>query len=222
LVCNDSSKERLKAVFGNIHRMGITNSIIINCDGRHLNQHYHAIFDRILLDAPCSCLGVISRDPQIKHSKTFKDITNQCTLQQELILSAIDCLKPGGILVYSTCSVSVHENEAVVQFALTHCPVKIVDTNLSFGVDGFVRFKHYKFHPAMKLAKRYYPHTHNMDGFFVAKLKKTDKKRHANDKITFGDTLLVENEEARSAAGTASTVSQRHNTTHSSVAATFK
>ncbi|ETO29010.1 nucleolar protein [Reticulomyxa filosa] len=192
LVCNDSNRERLKAVFGNIHRMGINNSIIINEDGRRLHHRFHAVFDRVLLDAPCSCIGVISRDPQIKHNKTFKDITTQCTLQQELILSAIDCLRPGGILVYSTCSISIHENESVVQFALTNRPVRIIETGLSFGVSGFTRFKHFQFHPSMKLTKRYYPHTHNMDGFFVAKLQKTDKAKHGSDKVTLTDTLIAD------------------------------
>jgi len=193
LVCNDASRERLKAVFGNIHRMGISNAIIINYDGRLLSKKYHPIFDRILLDAPCSCLGVISRDPQIKYHKTFQDVTNQCSLQQQLLISAIDCLKPGGILVYSTCSITVHENEAVVDYALTNRPVKLEDTNLPFGVDGFVRFKHFQFHPTMKLTKRYYPHTHNLDGFFVAKLRKTDKQKRGLDKLTIENALQVDN-----------------------------
>ena len=82
--------------------------------------------------------------------------------------------------MYSTCSVSVHENEVVLEYALNNRHVKLVDTGVEVGNPGFLKFEDKKFHPSMKLAstvyfkkiERIYPHTHNMDGFFYAKLKK--------------------------------------------------
>ena len=182
VVANDVNGERLKAVNGNIHRMGLKNVVLTNVDGRKLSQHFHPIFDRVLLDAPCSCLGVISRDPSIKFSKTFNDVIKMSTLQKELILEAIDCCKVGGYIVYSTCSISPYENESVVDHAVSNRFVKIVETGLEFGENGFTKFKHMKFNSQMTKTKRYYPHIHNLDGFYVAKLYKCDKGKRGQQK----------------------------------------
>lgn len=133
-------------------------------------------FDRVLLDAPCSGLGVISRDPSIKATKTQAEIYKLAHLQKELLLAAIDCCdansKTGGIIVYSTCSITVEENEWVVDYALKKRYVKIVDPGFEVGTKGLVKYKNMRFNNQMALTQRLYPHMHNMDGFFFAKLKK--------------------------------------------------
>jgi ribosomal RNA methyltransferase Nop2 len=175
LVANDLKKERLKSTNANMHRLGVTNVVLTNYDGRKLPSIFKK-FDRCLLDAPCSGLGVISRDASIKVQKTWEDVRKLSHLQRELIKAAIDCVdansKTGGYIVYSTCSISVEENEAVIEYALNHRYVKLVESGLEVGQPGLTKHNEKRFHPSMNLCKRIYPHVHNMDGFFVAKLKK--------------------------------------------------
>lgn len=110
LFANEFNKDRAKALIGNFHRMGLKNSIICSYDGRKLPEVIKG-FDRVLLDAPCSGTGVISKDSSTKTQRDAKDIQRTNTKQKELILAAIDCLdatsKTGGYLVYSTCSILV-------------------------------------------------------------------------------------------------------------------
>lgn len=175
LVANDIKKERLKSLNANLHRLGVSNAVCVCNDGRKIPNMYKK-FDRVLLDAPCTGLGVIARDPSIKAKKTIKDVLKHSHLQKELILAAIDVVdahsKTGGYMVYSTCSISVEENEWVVDYALKNRHVKLVETGLEVGEPGLVCYKEHRFHPSLKNCKRVYPHTHNMDGFFVAKFRK--------------------------------------------------
>lgn len=173
---NDSNKLRAKGLIGNIHRLGVKNTIVSNCDGMAFPKVIGG-FDRVLLDAPCSGTGVIAKDASVKTNKTEKDFMRLPHLQKQLLLCAIDSVdhssKTGGYIVYSTCSVTVEENEQVVQYALNKRPnIKLVSTELDIGREGFTSIAGKQFHPSLKLTRRYYPHTYNVDGFFVAKFKK--------------------------------------------------
>ena len=172
LVANDANKDRMRALAANLHRLGVQNAILTNYDGKEFPKVI-GNFDRVLLDAPCSGTGVISKDPSVKSNKLDRDFKLLSHLQKELILAAIDSLADGkGCVVYSTCSVAIDENEEVIQYALKKRKVKIVDTGVQFGRPGFVNYRGKSFHADMKLCRRLYPHVHNMDGFFVAKLEK--------------------------------------------------
>ena len=177
IVANEMNPDRVASIKGNVHRMGFTNVIITNYDGRKIGKHLCG-FDRALVDAPCSGLGVIWKDPSVKAMRTLKDIKRNAHIQKELLLSGIDAVNAksstGGFIVYSTCSVSIEENEEVINYALKNRKVKLVDTGLTLGEPGMHKFKGKIFHPSMILCKRIYPHVYNMEGFFIAKLKKIE------------------------------------------------
>ncbi|ETW85765.1 hypothetical protein HETIRDRAFT_379871 [Heterobasidion irregulare TC 32-1] len=182
---NDANKARTKSLTANVHRLGAKNVVVCSYDGREFPKVMGG-FDRVLLDAPCSGTGVISKDSSVKVNKSERDFTLLSHLQKQLILCAIDSINPvsktGGYLVYSTCSVTVDENEAVVEYALRKRPnVHLVDTGLEFGREGYTRYRGKQFDESIKLTRRFYPHVHNMDGFFVAKFKVERKVKGKKD-----------------------------------------
>eukprot|EP00108_Taenia_solium_P001188 TsM_000635500 transcript=TsM_000635500 gene=TsM_000635500 len=172
IFANDVNMERAKALLGNCHRMGVVNTVICVEDGRKFHNVMSG-FDRVLLDAPCSGTGVIAKDPSVKAHRSDEDIKQCVMLQKQLITAAIDCCKIGGYIVYSTCSITVNENEGVIDYALRKRKVQLEETNL-FGERGFTSFKGLHFSPKMNRTRRFYPHKHNVDGFFVAKLKRLE------------------------------------------------
>uniref|UniRef100_A0A1A9UIT4 SAM-dependent MTase RsmB/NOP-type domain-containing protein n=1 Tax=Glossina austeni TaxID=7395 RepID=A0A1A9UIT4_GLOAU len=132
--------------------------------------------DRVLLDAPrresCQKIPVLKAQKQ----RWMYSVAIICNIAQT------PSLLPSYI-VYSTCSILPEENEWVIDYALKKRNVKLVPTGLDFGVEGFTKYRQYRFQPS--LTRRYYPHVHNMDGYFVSKLKK------------FSNTIPVSQEEEK-------------------------
>uniref|UniRef100_A0AAQ6INF7 SAM-dependent MTase RsmB/NOP-type domain-containing protein n=1 Tax=Anabas testudineus TaxID=64144 RepID=A0AAQ6INF7_ANATE len=167
IVANDANAERLKSVVGNIHRLGVTNTIICNYDGRQFPKVMGG-FDRVLLDAPCSGTGVIAKDPAVKTSKVkYHPIKSSFCLQ--LTLSMLSPLQED---IWCTNELYDISMSCIMICFRLNLNVKLVPTGLDFGKEGFTRFQERRFHPSLRLSRRFYPHSHNMDGFFVAKLKK--------------------------------------------------
>ncbi|KAI0403504.1 NOL1/NOP2/sun family-domain-containing protein [Xylaria palmicola] len=167
IFANDPSKKRSRGLIGNVHRLGVRNVVVCNYDARDFPKVMGG-FDRVLL--------VIAKDPSVKTNKTEKDFITIPHTQKQLLLGAIDSVNhagTGGFVVYSTCSVSVEENEMVVQYALRKRPnVRLVSTEIPFGKEGFTAYQGKTFDKSLSLTRRFYPHTLNVDGFFVAKFQK--------------------------------------------------
>ena len=156
---------------------------MVNYDGRKIPTAMRG-FDKVLLDAPCTGLGVISRDPSIKSNRTLLDVKKAAHLQRELLRAAVDCCKVGGTIVYSTCSIAAEENEGVIDYIINKRFVKLVETGLPIEKEGITSYEDVRYDPRVKLTRRVYPHMHNMDGFFIAKMIKVkDGKREEVQEI---------------------------------------
>ncbi len=139
IVASDSSSFRLKLVAENCKRLGAT---IVACKRARVDDFLHnAEFDRVLVDAPCSNTGVLRRRADLRWRIEEKEITRLAALQEKLLATAARLTRPGGILVYSTCSLEREENERVVErFSGQHPEFTLETTRSTFpprdGVDG--------------------------------------------------------------------------------------
>jgi 16S rRNA (cytosine967-C5)-methyltransferase len=165
LLAMDVASSKLPQIQEAARRLGITIISTRAADLLRSGQFPADAFDRILLDAPCSGLGVIRRNPEAKWRLKPDDITRLAATQTTMLGNAMRMLKPGGVLLYSTCSTSQEENEAVVQdFVSRHgnCVLENMnnifpDYRGLFTPDGMFRA---------------WPHRHGMDGFCAARIRK--------------------------------------------------
>jgi len=131
IIALDVHAGRLSSLKNNLERIGVRNTITYKKDARFCTD-LKTTFDHILLDAPCS--GNFCVEPRFFEEKTLQGITERSKLQKELFKAAVRVLKPGGSLVYSTCSLEPEEDELVVDWALRKYPeLEIVDIDLSVG-----------------------------------------------------------------------------------------
>jgi 16S rRNA (cytosine967-C5)-methyltransferase len=131
---------------------------------RPQDDSLNGLFDRVLLDAPCSGLGTIRRKPEIRWRMKEEDLPGMARLQKDLLRSAAVFVRPGGFLVYSVCSVMPEENEAVVQGFLS--------SRREFSCIGLPDMIRGDFPEGGRFFKAM-PHRHGMDGFFAAVLKRS-------------------------------------------------
>lgn len=164
----DIDKRKTDRLKHEMERLGVTIVSTVRKDAGdpEMLKNYHEHFDKILLDAPCSNMGVMRRNPDVKWKLTESKLT-RCKKKQILFLENMaNLLKPSGVLVYAVCSAEPEENEEVIKEFLIKRPDFGIDDNLSCLPESF----------GALLSERgfikTYPHTNNMDGFFSVRLKR--------------------------------------------------
>ncbi|AHF79547.1 NOL1/NOP2/sun family putative RNA methylase [Thermococcus paralvinellae] len=167
----DVGEERLKEMRLNLSRLGVTNTIVFHKSSLYLSE-LGIEFDKILLDAPCTGSGTIHKNPERKTNRTLDDVKFCQNLQMKLIKVALENLKKGGILVYSTCSLEPEENEFIIQWVLDNFKVELLP--LRYGEPALVKPFGIKLSEEIAKARRFYPDKHSTSGFFVAKIKKLE------------------------------------------------
>jgi len=174
---------RLKA---NLEANGADFVRIFLKDGTKVWRYRPEHFDRVLLDAPCASEGRFSsRDPESYSYWTPRKAKEMARKQKALLYSAIQSVKPGGLIVYSTCSLSVQENEAVISSALTQFPDSLITRPIDLFFEEFAppitSWKKKQLAPGVENARRVIP-SHFMEGFFLCLLKKTTSTQHQRAK----------------------------------------
>ncbi len=171
LVANDTGEDRLTALGSNVQRVGATNCVVTQMRGEWFKD---IVFDKILLDAPCSGSGTIAKSPRTLQSWNPGIVKRLSGLQKKLLLTCWDMLAQGGTLVYSTCSVDPVENEGVIDFLLRKKDDAMVE-QISLPVKSSPAVEEFDgdtFSPEVKKCLRLWPQDNDTEGFFIAKLVK--------------------------------------------------
>jgi len=171
LVANEPSGRRQMALLANINRLGLLNVLITAYRGESFP--IHSSYDRILLDAPCSAEGTLRKERAIAKGATHQTIQRLSRLQKRLILRAYDLLRPGGTLVYSTCTFAPEENESVVAHLLCERDARLTPVNLPVaGNPGLLEWNGERYPDALGNARRIYPHDLDSGGGFLARIER--------------------------------------------------
>ena len=174
VVANEAQLDRLAALRATVDRLGLTNVLTTWADGRRLPLPA-GVWDRVLLDAPCTGEGTVrKRKANFKPpSPAFRK--SLVALQRGLLTAALRLVKPGGVVVYSTCTFAPEENEAVLDAVLGDAgflePWEVPGLKAAPGV---VLWQGQRFREDVGFAKRFWPHLNDTGGFFVARIRRTD------------------------------------------------
>lgn len=166
----ESNSSRLASLLFNLSRCFVQNTIVLNMKAEEIIEH-ELQFDRVLLDAPCTCEGIIMKDNSRKKSRNLVDLETCSNRQKKMIVSGFNVLKPNGLLIYCTCSFAPEENEMIIQHLISNHKDAQIEP-LQYGMNGLTRFSKYQFDEKMVYTKRFYPHIHATNGFFIAKIRK--------------------------------------------------
>lgn len=173
IVAVDRNESRIRALLGNMYRTAHPNVLVVAGDGRSLPDG--ALFDRVLVDAPCSAEGTLRRKggrPRGQSANFQKQVPRR---QESLLRRAIALTRPGGTILYCTCTFAPEENEAVVDRVLKDSPVTLDPITIDAPhAPGLTSFEGQKFDSSLEGACRIYPHHFDSGGLFLARLERLD------------------------------------------------
>lgn len=163
LIANDIEASRARILSENIERFGLDNTIVTNVDPMRFTKQFQEAFDKIVLDAPCSGEGMFRKLEQAIDTWSEEKVLECAHIQKNLLKGAYDMLKHGGMVIYSTCTYSYEENEAMVHYAVDELGFELLPLNKSNGLC-----------PGVDLDEvvRCYPHHYRGEGHFIALLRK--------------------------------------------------
>lgn len=177
IVANDISRVRLYKLEANLRMQGVTNTKVVNIPGEFLWRKYPEYFDKALVDVPCTLEGrFYTEDPKSYKDWTPKKVKILAEKQRYLLRSAINATKPGGLIVYSTCTLEPEENEGVIDWILKKANGAVVLESIALSIDGMYEgikeWNNKVYDETITKTKRILPSV-QMEGFFVASLRKT-------------------------------------------------
>ena len=176
LVTNDIHLVRAKSLVANVERMGITNALVLNETPQRLAERFPNAFDRVLVDAPCSGEGMFRKHEAAIETWSERKVAACSNLQMEILKEAAKMVKPGGRLVYSTCTFSPEENEQVIEWFLGHYDFEVEDLSPDPGFDrGRLEWTLCQT-DAVRHTFRLWPHRLKGEGHYIAVLRKTGEE----------------------------------------------
>ncbi len=164
IISYELKPHRIPSVLMNLERCGVTNTTVFQENFAKATGQ----FDKILLDAPCA--GNYLSQPDWFEKRTIEGIQTSSRIQKQLLKDAVSLLKPGGTLVYSTCSLEPEENELNMQWAIENLPVRLEKVNLLIGDPGLTNVFGQKLDASIANCRRLWPHKTKTEGFFIAKM----------------------------------------------------
>ncbi len=177
VLANDSSQGRIQALRIVLQNWGAINVAVTRFPGERFGEWYPGVFDKVLLDAPCSMQGLRTAESHPSRPVTEKESLQLSRRQRALLASALRAVHPGGEVVYSTCTLLPREDEAVVEEVLREfgSTVEIMDAQsiLPSPAPALDTLDGVALHPGMGKAIRLWPHRHHTAGFFVCHLRKS-------------------------------------------------
>ena len=174
IIANDPKLSRANVLIANLNKMGVLNARVTTKDGAYFGR-FENTFDRVLLDAPCSSVGMIRKSWKFLTGWRLRGVIKYMNIQKRLILAAYRALKPGETLVYSTCTIDPLENEEVVDYLLRKTDARLERIDLPVKTsEPVLEWEGKTYSSELKKALRIHPNDNDTEAFFIAKILKPE------------------------------------------------